>query len=209
MALGGLVLGSLIGMAIASIVAALIGELVIAARLLDWVYPWLGKLGDTCATRQNSAFAVCVFAGVTLIVFVVAAVLYVVTKIDATKFIALAGAVLYLGFFICAIVFYSTVPSRDENGYRPTPESLCPDKLSVEDAKDYLEHIAKKQEKHKLGFDDALREAVQPYTAEVAFLIVSLIGFLLLLAVLGLTLGRYSGIYDIFPAHEPVANRDT
>jgi ABC-type antimicrobial peptide transport system permease subunit len=205
MGVAGLILGSLIGMTVASVAASTIGELVIGALWLDLNFPYIAKMGGDCAIISNATFAVCVFSGVTFLLFIVAAILYVIAQADVAKFLALGGVALYLGVFICAVIIYAKAPTRDEDGqYDPFTGKDC-DETKFEYDK-WSEHWNSKLDSYEEGARGTIMmERTMPVQGWLTYMIWSIISLVLLIVVVVLVILKFPGIYDILPSHQSVA----
>jgi hypothetical protein len=205
MGVAGLILGSLIGLAVASVAASTIGELVINAMWLDLNFPFLGKTGGDCALISNTAFTVCVFSGVTFLVFVVAAVLYIAAGADVAKFLALGGVSLHIGVFVCAVILYAKVPPRGEHGERDAAALDCDfSKLTAAEVFDWRKQWAEKLKSYGDGASQVYTERTYPADGWLTYMVWSAIGLVLLIVVVVMVILKFPGIYDIFPAHSPV-----
>jgi hypothetical protein len=204
MGIAGLILGALIGMAVATVTASAIGELVVNALWLDVNYPYMVIAGGDCALVSNTAFAACIFSGFTFIVFIAAAVLYLVLKTDVAKFLAIVGVCLNIAVTVCSIILYAKVPGRGDDGLRK--ELFCDmGALTGDDWDNWNKVREKRLSKYKNAADDVYRERSEPYGAWLALMIVSLFAFVLVAVILVLALIKFEGIYDILPAHGRVS----
>jgi hypothetical protein len=201
----GLILWVLLGVTTAVVAAQLIGELVVNALFFDLVNPYYGKIGGDFQILQNAAIAIVVLSAVAFAVFVAAAVLYFVLHLDIAKWIAIGGAAVDLGVFICAIILYAKV----SKGYGKQGMVFAGFYRILGDDEYY---------KFWVQIGDKAKDAVEPDNvrtlynrlfpedAWLAFLIISIVALLLIVAIIVLTLVlKIEGIAEVFPAHTPVS----
>jgi hypothetical protein len=209
MGIHGHILGSLIGLAVASAAASTIGELVINAMWLDLNFPFFQKPGGDCALICNTALIACLFSALAFVLFVVAAILYVAAGKDSAKFVALAGVALHIGVSVCAVILYAKVPARDDDGSRKIGEMYCDwSALSPADETNWANRKKNRLESYGEGAEQIWYERTIPVDGWLTYMIWSVIALALFLVILVLIILKYPGIYDILPFHVPVGGAE-
>jgi ABC-type antimicrobial peptide transport system permease subunit len=205
MSLAGLILGALIGLAVASVTAATIGELVVNAMWLDLNFPFFHKSGGDCALVCNTALTACLCSGLSFVLFVAAAVLYVVVHKESARFVALGGVAFFIGVFVCAVILYAKVPPRGETGERTSSDMFCDwSALSPTDLADWAKRKESRLKGYGNGAEQVYHERTIPVDGWLASMVWSVIALVLLIVILVLVIVKFPGIYEILQRYPPV-----